>query len=136
MKLNEPVGDARYGPLFVRIPLGAYFVLASLGKLNHAAAFVDEVRRFHVLPDQLGTLYGILLPYVELTVGFFLLLGIWTTLCAVLAALMMFSFTLAFGFFHSGVNIFNKDILVLGGALSLLFTGAGAYSVDSFRKSG
>lgn len=136
MKMNEPIGDSRYGPLFIRVPLAAYFLLAALSKLHQASAFVEEIRRFKVMPDQLATLYGILLPYVEFTAGVFLLLGIWTTLSALLAALMLFSFTLAFGFFPSGLTIFNKDVLLLGAALSLMYSGAGAYSVDSFRKSG
>lgn len=136
MKLNEPLGDARYGPLFIRLPLGAYLILAALSKMHHASAFVEEIRRFKMLPDNLATLYGILLPYVEITAGVFLIIGIWTTLSALLSALMIFSFLLAFGFFPSGLNIFNKDLLVLGGALSLMYSGAGAYSVDSFRKAG
>lgn len=136
MKLNEPIGNPNLGPLLIRISLGFYFVLAGFAKLDNIPGFIKEVQSFHILPNHLATLYGILLPYGEMMTGLLLIIGIWTTLAAVLSSLMLLSFVIAFGAFPSGGHLFNKDILLLAGSLSLLYSGGGALSIDRFRKTG
>ena len=134
IKMNEPIGPAVVGPLFCRLALGAYFLMAGLSKLQMLSAFVQQVKAFAVLPDNLASLYGILLPYLEVFVGACLILGLWTTMVGILASLMLISFVCAFGLFPGSSEIFNKDIVLLGGILCLLYTGPGAYSVDNMRK--
>ena len=134
MKFNQPIGAAPYGPMFIRLTLGAYFILAGLGKLDLLAAFVDQVRSFGVLPGNVAAVYGILLPYVEVAVGALLLIGMWTTLSGVLAGLLIFSFVCAFGVFPGSHDIFNKDIILLAAACSLLYSGPGAFAVDNLGK--
>lgn len=141
MKMNEPMGDAAWGPLLVRFPLGAYFLVAGLAKLDQLAAFIAEVKRFGVLPENISSLYGSLLPYTEVFVGGTLILGMWTTLSSSLASIILFSIVVAYGAFpHSAslpsgdISIFNKDIVLLGMALSLLFTGCGRYGIDNVKK--
>ena len=136
MKLNEPIGNADIGPLLVRMPLGLYFLAAGFAKLDNIPGFIKEVQSAHVLPDHLATLYAILLPYGEMATGLLLILGIWTTLAAVLSSLMLLSFIIAIGVFPNGGYLFNKDVILLGGALSLLYSGGGSLSIDRFRKSG
>lgn len=136
MKMNEPCGNPIYAPFFVRISLGGYFLLAGLMKINHIPAFIKEVQAFHILPAHLATLYAIMLPYAEVVVGTMLLLGSWTTLAAILSSLMLLSFVIAIGIFPSSGDLYNKDVILLCGSLSLLFSGAGAISVDRFRKTG
>lgn len=135
MKMNEPIGSSLFAPLLVRVPLGAYFLMAGMSKLSNISGFITEIKRFNIVSEHVAALYGTLLPYLEVGVGGFLLLGIWTTLASLVAALLLFSFIVAFGFFAAGGHIFNKDVVLLGGVLSLLYSGGGAYSVDSFRKS-
>lgn len=134
MKMHEPIGSPDYAALLVRIPLGVYFVMAGLMKLHSPEAFVLSVRKFGVLPEPIATLYGIMLPYFEILAGGFLVIGIWTTLAALLTSLMLISFVVALGL--KSHEPFNKDVLLLGGSLSLLFSGAGRFSVDRFRKAG
>jgi uncharacterized membrane protein YphA (DoxX/SURF4 family) len=137
MKMNEPIGNPIWGPLIIRLTLGAYFVLAGWAKLGNAAGFIKEVHSFGILPGQAATLYGILLPYFELAAGVLLIVGIWTTLAAMLTSLMLLSFVIAFGAFPKGGELlFNKDILLLAASVSLLYSGAGALSIDRFRKTG
>ena len=136
MKMNQPLGPSVYGPMIIRLALGAYFLLAGMGKLNLLAAFVDQVRTFGILPSNIAAVYGILLPYVEVTVGGLLILGMWTTLSGVLAALMIFSFVCAFGLFPGSHDIFNKDIILLAATCSLLYSGPGAFSIDNIGKQG
>jgi uncharacterized membrane protein YphA (DoxX/SURF4 family) len=134
IKFHEPIGNGLYAGLLVRVPLGLYFVLAGLFKLKDPDAFVAIVQQKQVLPEPLGTLYGILLPYVEVGAGTFLIFGMWTTLAAIITSLMLLSFIIALGIRDH--QPFNKDILLLGAALSLLYSGAGAFSIDRFRKTG
>lgn len=136
IKLHEPIGQAQYGPFFIRITLGAYFIIAGLKKLQNPGLFVDEVQKFGILKEPLATLYGILLPYIEIGAGGLMVLGIWTTLAAILTSLMLLSFIIALGFFPNpnGDRLFNKDVILLGASLSLLWSGGGFMSVDRFRK--
>jgi uncharacterized membrane protein YphA (DoxX/SURF4 family) len=136
MKPNEPIGNPLYAPFLIRVGLGAYFVLAGLVKIDSIVAFVNEVRSFGILPDQLAIVYGHLLPYAEITVGTLLLLGYWTTAAAISASVLLSSFIIALGLFPNSGRLFNKDVILLGAALSLLYSGAGAVSVDRFRKLG
>lgn len=136
MKMNEPIGNPLYGPLILRLTLGAYFVLKGLYVLDNMPSFVRLVQSFGVLPEPFATLYAILIPYLSLIAGTFLVLGIWTTLGSIIAALMLLSFVVALGIFPSNREIFNKDLILLAGTLSLLYSGAGAWSIDRFRKTG
>jgi uncharacterized membrane protein YphA (DoxX/SURF4 family) len=137
MKMNEPVGNAMYGPLFIRLSMGAYFILAGLTKLENPAAFVNEVQKFGVLKEPLATLYGLLLPYVEIIAGGLLVVGLWTTLAGILTSLMLLSFVIALRVFPDPTShLFNKDIMLLGATLSLLWSGPGYFSIDYFRKTG
>ena len=136
MKMHEPIGNLIYGPLVARLPLAAYFIMAGLYKLDVPAKFLGEVRTLGqaYLPEPMLTLYGILLPYVEIGAGGFLLVGIWTTFTSIILSLCLLSYIMALGF-YSGMP-FNKDLVLLGLSLSLLYTGPGAFSIDRFRKGG
>lgn len=136
MKLDEPIAESLYAPLLVRYTLGGYFLLAGLYKLDNIGLFVEEVRQFDILSPDLAVLYGNFLPYLEIVTGAFLLLGLWTVLAAFIASLMLVSFIIALGIFPNTDRLFNKDIVLLAAALSLLYTGGGAMSVDRFRQVG
>jgi uncharacterized membrane protein YphA (DoxX/SURF4 family) len=134
MKINEPIGPAKWAPFFIRASLGLYFVLAGLGKLEVLAAFIEQVKGFGVLPANLASLYGTLLPYAEIFIGACLLLGLWTTLMGLLASLLLVSFIFAFGFFPGGHDLFNKDVILLAASLSLMYSGPGVYGSDNLRR--
>lgn len=123
-----------YAPLVARLPIATYFMLAGYSKFQNSREFVIAVQGFGILPEPLATLYGILLPYVEMVIGALLFLGLWTTLCAIVTSLMLLSFIIALGVYQG--KPFNKDIVLLGLSLSLLYSGAGAWSIDRFRKTG
>lgn len=137
---SEPIGDAVFGPLFIRLSLGLYLVVAALAKIKHLEAFVDQVKSFGVLSGSVAMLYGSTLPYLELLAGGLLLIGFWSTFAAMLTSALLFSFIVGLGIFPHKMgptyHIFNKDIILLCASLSLLYTGAGAFSLDRFRKGG
>ena len=138
MTFSKPIWNQNLSGLFVRVPLGIYLLYAGRLKLLDPNGFIDTVRQFKILPDHLATLYAVLLPYFEILTGGLLILGLWTSVCAILAALMLLSFIIAINFFPYPENpfLFNKDVLLLCAALSLLSSGAGAFSIDNFRQGG
>lgn len=135
MKMHEPVGKPEYGALILRMPLGAYFVLAGLMKLKNVHVFIETVKTYNVLPENVAILAGVLIPYLEVGCGALLLLGLWTTLSASISSILLCSYIYSVGFLvGEGKELFNKDIILLGAALSLLYTGPGRGSIDGFRK--
>ena len=137
MKMNEPIGHPAWGPFFVRLGLGFFFLLAGLAKYGRPQRFIQEVEKLNVFPAPFSTLYAVTLPYAEILVGALLLIGIFTTLAGVGASLILISFIYSFGIFPlSTPGVFNKDLILLGVAVSLLFSGPGAFSIDQFRRGG
>lgn len=137
MAFNRPIWHASLAGLLVRLPLGAYFLVAGWVTLHNLGSFVEAIKAIGFLPDKAATLYGVLLPYVEIGIGALMIVGLWTTITATVAALMLGSFILVLGIFPypSNPNLFNKDLLLLFGALSLLSSGAGAFSIDGFKQA-
>ncbi len=116
--------------------------MAGWAKLDQLAAFINEIKGFNILPENMAALYGTMLPYVEVLVGVLLILGLWTTMASALCSLILCSIILAYGIFPepvpgaapADINLFNKDLLLLGASLSLLFSGCGGYGLDNVKK--
>jgi len=60
-----------------RLVLGVIFVLASVDKILHPAAFAEAVYNYKILPDVLINLTAIILPWLELILGVCLIIGVW-----------------------------------------------------------
>src|SRR5258706_339993 len=109
MSLGKPIWKNSLGPFLIRIPLGVYLFLAGLRKFQSPDAFVEVVKQFHILPDQIAVLYGVLLPYAEMLGGFLLFFGFLTTFAASLSSLVLLSVVIAVGVTPPDNVIFNKD---------------------------
>ncbi len=136
MKMTQPIGNGLYAPLFIRLALGAYLVMAGLAKLDNIPAFIKVIEEYKIISGHAATLYGVLVPYFEIGVGVMFIAGMWTTLAGIIASLILASFVYAMGIASKGGYVPNKDIILLAASLSLLYSGAGAFSVDRFRASG
>ena len=134
IKINEPVGDASYGPFFLRVSIGAYFILAALMKLGSMETFIEGVKSLGVLQGHAAMVYSVLLPYLEFGAGVLLVLGFWTTLSSLIGAALLCSYIYVFKVFPFASNLFNKDVILLAGTICLMYTGAGAFSIDKFRR--
>ena len=91
------VKDARTLAVF-RILLGVIFIASAILKLPHQAEFVQIVSSYEILPYSLAEVYGLLLPWVELTVGCLLILGLFTRFTAAISLAMVASFIVANSF--------------------------------------
>ncbi len=78
-----------------RIILGSIFIAASVGKLQHPDQFVTLVASYNILPYSLALIYGYLVPWVELALGAFLILGIFTRFASALSVPLVLSFVIA-----------------------------------------
>jgi uncharacterized membrane protein YphA (DoxX/SURF4 family) len=125
------------GLLFARIPLGAYFIVAAAMKLHigldtFVNATLPSATKF--LPEHLARMYLTYLPWVELSVGILLILGLLTRVVATIIALLLISFTL-----YTGVSAtlvpdaklpFHPNLVYLGTALAVMLCGPGWISLD------
>ncbi|HOO89364.1 MAG TPA: MauE/DoxX family redox-associated membrane protein [Syntrophales bacterium] len=57
--------------------LGIVFVYASIHKILYPAAFAKAVYLYQILPDWLVNLAALVLPWLELFLGVFLIIGLW-----------------------------------------------------------
>jgi uncharacterized membrane protein YphA (DoxX/SURF4 family) len=136
MQFGRPIWNSIWAGFLLRLPLGAYFFFAGRLKLQNIEGFVAEVKKYHVIPDQLATLYAVMLPYLEIIAGVLLIVGLWTTLASIVISALLVSFIIALGVHPDNPKLFNKDIILLGHSLALLCIGAGAFSIDNFRAKG
>jgi len=89
-----------------RIVLGGIFVYAGYDKILHPGAFAEAVFNYQLLPDFLINLTAVVLPWLEVTLGVFLLIGIWIPGAAALSTLLLTIFTTAMLFnFARGLDI-------------------------------
>lgn len=79
--------------LFARLILGGVFVYASFDKIIHPAAFAEVVYRYQILPDTLINLTAIVLPWMELVLGGFLIFGFWMPGAVLMSNIILLVFT-------------------------------------------
>lgn len=67
-----------YVVLVLRLALGLTLVVAGTLKVGHAAALASSIAGFRLLPADLTTLLALALPYIEILLGIYLLVGLFT----------------------------------------------------------
>jgi uncharacterized membrane protein YphA (DoxX/SURF4 family) len=87
-------GEAIYYCI-ARLLLGGTLVFSSTQKFPMHTEFVNLVNAYHLIPVWMATIYATALPWVELLVGSYLLLGILTRPTGVVAGLISISFVVA-----------------------------------------
>jgi uncharacterized membrane protein YphA (DoxX/SURF4 family) len=71
----------------VRVLVGALLVAAGALKVGHAASLAASIAGFRLLPPDVVGPLAIGLPYLELLIGAYLVLGLFTRVAAAVAAL-------------------------------------------------
>jgi uncharacterized membrane protein YphA (DoxX/SURF4 family) len=88
----------------LRVALGALFVISAFAKLQHPDLFIDAVQNYHMLPVALADLFGTVLPWAELFVGWCLVLGIFPIFASGICILMTLTFVVG------NVSSFFRDV--------------------------
>ena len=81
----------------LRLGLGGVFLAAGGLKVGHADVFASEIAGFELLPHALIAPLALLLPFLELMIGVYLVLGLFTRFAAWFAAAEMALFAGAIG---------------------------------------
>ncbi len=86
--------------------MGAIFITAAADKIFNPSAFAKVIYNYQLLPDSLINLAAIVLPWLELALGFSLIVGLWLPGAVVLVNLLLLTFLGALIFnLARGLNI-------------------------------
>ena len=80
-----------------RLIIGGILVFASLDKISAPGEFARDIAHYHILPLGTENLLALVLPWLELTVGIGLILGVFITGASILSMAMMGMFIIAIG---------------------------------------
>ena len=145
-----------------RLIVGGIFLIAGLDKVQAPGTFADAIRAFHLVPAGVVLPMTFILPWLELLVAAYLLIGFFSRLAAAGAILLLFMFVVARGTslargdtnhacgcfgsaahanpvlaFLSGGNRVTwwdliRDLLLVALSSAVLVWGAGPLSVEAF----
>lgn len=81
--------------LAFRVILGGIFLAASISKIMDMQGFVDTVIAYDLIPATLAEIYGWIIPWIELFIGWALVLGVFPRISAIISILLTISFAIA-----------------------------------------
>ena len=94
-KALKSIINNHYTILLLRVILGGIFVYASLDKIAHPEQFAKIVYNYKILPHSLINIFAIVMPWVELICGVFLLVGIFMESSSAILSLLLGCFIIA-----------------------------------------
>ncbi len=77
---------------WARMVLGGIFIWAGADKIFHPAAFAQAIYNYQILPGGSINLTALILPWVEVLLGAFLVLGVWLPGAVALANVLLLVF--------------------------------------------
>jgi uncharacterized membrane protein YphA (DoxX/SURF4 family) len=75
--------------------LGGVFIYASIDKIAYPKEFASIVMRYQILPEKLAIYFAFLLPWVELFLGIFVILGFFVRESAISLSFLVMIFIIA-----------------------------------------
>lgn len=76
----------------LRLILGGIFIVAGGGKIGHAADFAAQIAGFRILPQAAIAPLALALPFLEVLLGGYLIVGLFTRASAWVAAALLLVF--------------------------------------------
>lgn len=132
----------------VRIFLGVILGWAGIVKIRNPEAFIEIVKVYNLLPEELVVLWGIFLPWIELVTGLFLFFGLWHKSSVLSSSGVFLIFAAAvsinilrgadincgcFGFNDTNLYVvLLQDLVFLLCSCYLFFLKSTPYSLDNF----
>jgi uncharacterized membrane protein YphA (DoxX/SURF4 family) len=81
--------------LVLRVAIGAIFLVAGASKIGHVNVFATEIAGFRIVPQPLVAPLAVLLPFVEVLLGGYLIVGLYTRVAGWIAAVQLAIFAAA-----------------------------------------
>jgi len=97
----------------VRLAMAGILIAAAIPKLQDIPQSIIAVRAYRLLPEAVVPFVGTMLPFLELVLAVFLLLGLFTRLASIVWLLMMAAFM--FGVIWAWVRGYSIDCGCFGG---------------------
>jgi putative oxidoreductase len=139
----------KYFLLGLRLIIGFVFVYASIGKIANPEEFAKSIDNYRVMPIYTINFIAIVLPWVELIIGLFVIFGIMIRTTSLLLMLNMSVFCILIlnaifrnldiecGCFSSasamvGWPKFFEDMVLLLIAIMIYFSGSNEISIEKY----
>jgi uncharacterized membrane protein YphA (DoxX/SURF4 family) len=106
--------EHRFVILLARLVLGVVFILASVDKIASPEAFSVSVEAYRLLPFPTVNIFALLVPWLELLCGVFLLAGYMIRGSSLIASILLCLFT--FAILSAMARALNIDCGCFGGA--------------------
>jgi uncharacterized membrane protein YphA (DoxX/SURF4 family) len=81
--------------LILRVAIGAIFIAAGVSKIGHAAIFASEIAGFRIVPQPIIAPLAVMLPFFEVLLGGYLVIGLYTRIAGIVGAVQLAIFAAA-----------------------------------------
>lgn len=96
----------KWGIILLRLAFGGILIAASIDKILHPVQFSQAVENYQLVGEIISRWTAVWLPYLELIIGIFLILGVWMEAAAIINfGMMAMFFAAVFQAYARGLDI-------------------------------